>query len=107
MRPVPAAACEAPVHTRIKADMQCLSVAAASVLAKVERDQVMRDPARRISGLRLGRQQGLRHVPAPGRHPGRRAVAPPPVSWRLLGGELQDAGLLPAGEAAAASAGDY
>nr|WP_231707555.1 ribonuclease HII [Arthrobacter sp. zg-Y919] len=33
--------CTAPVHTRIKADMQCLSVAAASVLAKVERDAMM------------------------------------------------------------------
>lgn len=35
------AACTAPVHTRIKADMTCLSVAAASVLAKVERDAMM------------------------------------------------------------------
>lgn len=35
--------CDAPVHTRIKADLQCLSVAAASVLAKVERDQIMVD----------------------------------------------------------------
>lgn len=35
------ASCDAPVHTRIKADMQCLSVAAASVLAKVERDRIM------------------------------------------------------------------
>lgn len=34
--------CDAPVHTLVKADMQCLSVAAASVLAKVERDQMMR-----------------------------------------------------------------
>ena len=33
--------CTAEVHTRIKADMQCLSVAAASVLAKVERDAMM------------------------------------------------------------------
>ncbi|WP_081737982.1 ribonuclease HII [Arthrobacter sp. H41] len=33
--------CDAPVHTRIKADLQCLSVAAASVLAKVERDALM------------------------------------------------------------------
>lgn len=33
--------CTAPVHTRIKADMTCLSVAAASVLAKVERDAMM------------------------------------------------------------------
>ncbi|UVJ38086.1 ribonuclease HII [Arthrobacter sp. CJ23] len=34
-------ACEAPVHTRVKADMSCLSVAAASVLAKVARDHLM------------------------------------------------------------------
>ncbi|THJ66957.1 ribonuclease HII [Arthrobacter echini] len=33
--------CRAPVHTRIKADLTCLSVAAASVLAKVERDALM------------------------------------------------------------------
>lgn len=31
-----------PVTTRVKADMTCLSVAAASVLAKVERDELMR-----------------------------------------------------------------
>ncbi|MFZ3452695.1 ribonuclease HII [Arthrobacter sp. 7Tela_A1] len=40
------AACTAPVHTRIKADMTCLSVAAASVLAKVERDAMMVEYAR-------------------------------------------------------------
>lgn len=33
--------CTAPVHPRIKADLTCLSVAAASVLAKVERDALM------------------------------------------------------------------
>ncbi|WP_323958613.1 ribonuclease HII [Arthrobacter sp. JZ12] len=33
--------CNAPVHTKIKADLQCLSVAAASVLAKVARDRIM------------------------------------------------------------------
>jgi ribonuclease HII len=38
---VPAAGCTAPVRTRIKADLTCLSVAAASVLAKVERDALM------------------------------------------------------------------
>ncbi|MFJ7749094.1 ribonuclease HII [Arthrobacter sp. NPDC097144] len=37
--------CQAPVHTKIKADMTCLSVAAASVLAKVERDTMMVDYA--------------------------------------------------------------
>lgn len=33
--------CTVPVRTRIKADLTCLSVAAASVLAKVERDALM------------------------------------------------------------------
>lgn len=35
--------CDSPVHTLVKADMQCLSVAAASVLAKVERDRTMQE----------------------------------------------------------------
>ena len=39
--PVGSVGCTAPVHTRIKADLLCLSVAAASVLAKVERDALM------------------------------------------------------------------
>ncbi|MFJ6002470.1 ribonuclease HII [Arthrobacter sp. NPDC092385] len=39
--PVEPAGCTAPVSTRIKADLKCLSVAAASVLAKVERDALM------------------------------------------------------------------
>jgi ribonuclease HII len=38
-----------PVRTMIKADMKCSSVAAASVLAKVERDGMMVDLAREIS----------------------------------------------------------
>jgi ribonuclease HII len=42
--------CDAPVHTRIKADLQCLSVAAASVLAKVERDRIMVDFAQHYPG---------------------------------------------------------
>ena len=44
------ASCDAPVHTRIKADMQCLSVAAASVLAKVERDRLMVEFAENYPG---------------------------------------------------------
>ncbi|WP_035767984.1 ribonuclease HII [Arthrobacter castelli] len=42
---LPGAECTAPVYTKIKADMQCLSVAAASVLAKVERDAHMAELA--------------------------------------------------------------
>lgn len=42
--------CGAPVQTRIKADLSCLSVAAASVLAKVERDALMVSLARTHPG---------------------------------------------------------
>lgn len=36
------------VHTRVKADLTCAAVAAASILAKVERDAIMRDLGVRI-----------------------------------------------------------
>ena len=36
-----AAACDLPVHTRIKGDLTCAGVSAASVLAKTERDALM------------------------------------------------------------------
>ncbi len=36
-----AAACDLPVHTRIKGDLTCAAVSAASVLAKTERDALM------------------------------------------------------------------
>ena len=49
--PVLELGCEAPVHTKVKADMQCLSVAAASVIAKVERDQQMRGLHTEYPGL--------------------------------------------------------
>ena len=39
----------------IKADLKCSSVAAASVLAKVERDALMVAGWRRAPGIRLGR----------------------------------------------------
>jgi len=88
-QPVLEASCDAPVHTKVKADMQCLSVAAASVIAKVERDRIMR-------GLHI-------EYPAYGWDVNKgyatrthrdvlRAAGPTPyhrVSWRLLGGELQ------------------
>ncbi len=38
------------VHTMIKADLRCAAVAAASVLAKVERDAIMVDRAREFPG---------------------------------------------------------
>ena len=103
--------CDAPVHTLVKADMQCLSVAAASILAKVERDGMMRGlhseypafgwdenkgygtaiaqrcaPRRRAHALpprELAAARGL--TPAP-RRPGSRATrAPRDGPWRAGG----------------------
>ena len=48
------------VTTRVKADRDCATVAAASVLAKVHRDRLMIEADARAPRLRLGRQQGLR-----------------------------------------------
>lgn len=86
--PVLEAACDAPVHTKIKADMQCLSVAAASVIAKVERDRMMRDLHAEYPDFGWDLNKGYattlhRNV--------LRVAGPTPyhrVSWRLLGGEL-------------------
>jgi ribonuclease HII len=86
--PVPEFGCEAPVHTKVKADMQCLSVAAASVIAKVERDQQMRDLHTEYPGFGWDVNKGYAtaiHRDA------LRAAGPTPyhrVSWNLLGGEL-------------------
>ncbi|MFJ6078441.1 ribonuclease HII [Pseudarthrobacter sp. NPDC092419] len=87
--PVQEIACEAPVHTKVKADMQCLSVAAASVIAKVERDQAMRALHSEYPGFGWDVNKGY----ATALH--REALrndGPTPyhrVSWRLLGGELE------------------
>jgi len=85
-------ACLAPVHTRIKADMTCLSVAAASVLAKVERDALMTEYAA------LHPQYGweINKGYATGAH--RAAIdllGPSPLhrlSWRLGSGRSDDDG---------------
>jgi ribonuclease HII len=81
-------ACTAPVHTKVKADMQCLSVAAASVIAKVERDQQMRGLHCEYPDFGWDINKGYAtaiHRDA------LRAAGPTPyhrVSWNLLGGEL-------------------
>lgn len=81
------AGCNAPVHTRVKADMQCLSVAAA-VIAKVERDQRMRELHAEFPDFGWDVNKGY----ATSLHRDvLRAAGPTPyhrVSWRLLGGEL-------------------
>ena len=92
--------CDAPVHTKVKADMQCLSVAAASVIAKVERDQLMRTLHAEYPGFGWDVNKGY----ATALHRDvLRTNGPTPyhrVSWRLLGGELdvlQDGELQEAG----------
>ncbi|HJV98256.1 MAG TPA: ribonuclease HII [Arthrobacter sp.] len=80
--------CDAPVHTRVKADMQCLSVAAASVIAKVERDQQMRRLHTEFPDFGWDINKGYA---TPLHRDVLRAAGPTPyhrVSWRLLGGEL-------------------
>ncbi|WP_258802468.1 ribonuclease HII [Pseudarthrobacter sp. NS4] len=88
--PVLEEACDAPVHTKVKADMQCLSVAAASVIAKVERDRTMRELHAEYPDFGWDINKGY----ATALHRDvLRAAGPTPyhrVSWRLLGGELLD-----------------
>ncbi|MDQ0868977.1 ribonuclease HII [Arthrobacter sp. V1I9] len=86
--PVLDAGCDAPVHTKIKADMQCLSVAAASVIAKVERDRMMREIHAEYPDFGWDINKGYATVL---HRDVLRAAGPTPyhrVSWRLLGGEL-------------------
>ncbi|MDQ0690580.1 ribonuclease HII [Arthrobacter sp. W4I7] len=88
--PVLDAVCDAPVHTKIKADMQCLSVAAASVIAKVERDGMMRKLHAEYPDFGWDINKGYATVL---HRDVLRAAGPTPyhrVSWRLLGGELLD-----------------
>ncbi|VXB46904.1 Ribonuclease HII [Arthrobacter sp. 9AX] len=91
--PVPEAVCDAPVHTKVKADMQCLSVAAASVIAKVERDRKMRELHAEYPDFGWDINKGYATVL---HRDVLRAAGPTPyhrVSWRLLGGELLDGGV--------------
>ncbi|MDR6414056.1 ribonuclease HII [Pseudarthrobacter sulfonivorans] len=80
--------CAAPVHTKVKADMQCLSVAAASVIAKVERDQQMRGLHIEYPDFGWDVNKGYATVV---HREALRAAGPTPyhrVSWNLLGGDL-------------------
>jgi ribonuclease HII len=76
--------CDAPVHTLVKADMQCLSVAAASVLAKVARDRLMCELHTEYPAFGWDENKGYgtaAHKDA------LRAAGPTPyhrVSWQLL-----------------------
>jgi ribonuclease HII len=66
------------VELAVKADLRCLSVATASILAKVVRDRQMRSAGRELPELVVRHQQGL---PVPGAQGGAarlRAVGDPP-----------------------------
>ena len=66
------------VDRRVKADARCLSVAAASILAKVTRDRMMREHAEHYPALVVRHQQGLPVPVAQGRPAGLRPVGDPP-----------------------------
>ena len=65
------------VEMRVKADLHCLSVAAASILAKVTRDRIMREHAAALPALELRHEQGLPVPAAQGRAAGLRPVGHP------------------------------
>ena len=67
-------------RTIVKGDARCLSIAAASIIAKVTRDRMMVALAREAPRLRLRAPQGLRHAGASRRAaPARRYAASPPL----------------------------
>ena len=69
----------------VKGDARCLSIAAASILAKVTRDRIMRERGRALPGLRLRPEQGL---PVPPPQDGAQGVGPdvdPPPHLGLHG----------------------
>jgi ribonuclease HII len=81
------------VVTRVKADLRCAAVAAASVLAKVERDAIMVDLAQRYPDYGWELNKGYA---APDHVSALRRVGPSDlhrVSWNLpgVGGELDPA----------------
>lgn len=74
-----------PVRTRVKADVTCASVAAASVLAKVYRDHLIDELAREVPGYDLANNKGY---VTPAHAAALRALGPSShhrVSWRLPG----------------------
>ena len=73
------------VEMRVKADRDCLSVAAASILAKVVRDREMRELVRPLPELVVRLQQGLPVSRPQGRPPGLRSVGDPPPHVDLHG----------------------
>lgn len=88
------------VTTRVKADMTCAAVAAASVLAKVERDALMVEADARFPGYGW---QGNKGYAAPDHRAALLALGPSAFhrrSWNLTGGD-RDGAADPQGDAEA------
>lgn len=82
--PAPVLDCDAPVHTRVKADLSCLSVAAASVLAKVARDRMMKEFHREYPTFCWDENKGYA---TPAHREALRTAGPSPyhrISWNIL-----------------------
>ena len=73
------------IHRMVKADAYCLSVAAASILAKVTRDRIMRRRADSLPALVVRHQQGLPLPDAQGGAPGLRPERHPPADVGVHG----------------------
>ncbi len=86
-------ACDVPVHTRIKGDLTCAGVSAASVLAKTERDALMVAMATEHPEYDLATNKGYAtpdHMDALRTHGPSRSHR---LSWRLPGCGSTDPGL--------------
>ncbi len=77
-------------RTIVKGDATCLSIATASILAKVSRDRIMRADRPGLRAVRVRPQQGLPVARAPGRAPRARPHRHPPP---LVGVHGRAAGL--------------
>ncbi len=93
------------VHTRVRGDLTCAGVAAASVLAKVERDTLMVDLAQAHPEYGWALNKGYS---APDHIDALRRLGPTPLhrrSWHLPGVDAADACDVPAGVSGGAGPG--
>ena len=74
-----------PVHPVIGGDARCASVAAASVLAKVVRDRLMREESEHFPAYAFEQNKGYPSPDAPDGAPRLRAVVHPPPELVLCG----------------------
>ena len=83
IHPVP---CGLPQETLVRGDSRCLSVAAASILAKVSRDRMMEEYDLLYPGYGLSAHKGY---PTPGHLSAIRRLGPSPIHRRTFRGVLE------------------